>query len=242
MATLKVRLPFDGFQRLTQGFGERPEVYRALGLPGHNGIDWGMVVGTPILAVDNGKVVLVDNSPDGFGLHIKLSHSWGESLYAHLDRIDMKLNQTAKVGQRVGLSGNTGFSSGPHLHFGMRVSPYNTGDGWNGYTNPQRYLDWPDAGDGSSASELEKRLADLRKELEDVQGGFVFERQELFQQADLWRVAVTEVLRRHMPGQLPNDADVLATLDALMDAWAAELEQTRSRSIAGVFGPENGSY
>ena len=51
MANPKVRLPFDGNQRLTQGFGERPEVYRArFGLPGHNGIDWGMPIGVPILA------------------------------------------------------------------------------------------------------------------------------------------------------------------------------------------------
>ncbi|NOX63320.1 MAG: peptidoglycan DD-metalloendopeptidase family protein [Chloroflexi bacterium] len=223
MPSLKLRLPFDGSHRLTQGFGERPEVYKRLGLPGHNGLDWSMPEGTPIKAVDGGKVVLVKDAPDGFGLHVKLEHKWGQSLYAHLSRIDVKLNQKVRKSQKIALSGNSGFSSGPHLHFGLRVNPYKTNDGWNGYTNPQRYLIWPEAGDEDRAAELEKQLAELKQELEDLQGQMEFERQELTQQADLWREAVTALVQRYLPGQLPADADVLATLEALMESWYEQL-------------------
>lgn len=239
MADPKFPLPFEGNYRLTQGFGERPSVYKSLGLPGHNGIDWSMPVGVPILAVASGKVVLLDNDPEGFGLHVKLEHSWGQSLYAHLSRIDVKMDQQVKAGARLALSGNTGFSSGAHLHFGVRVNPYDTGDGWYGYTNPQRFLNWPEAGAPADANtaELERQLNEARQQVEELQGAFTFERQELRQQADLWREEVTQLLRQYMPGQLPINSDVLATLSALMQSWSQEIEQLRSNQIASLFAP-----
>lgn len=239
MATPKVRLPFDGNQRLTQGFGERPEVYKDLDLPGHNGIDWGVVVGTPILAVDSGKVILRKDDPTGFGLHIKLQHSWGQSLYAHLSQFKAELNQSVKVGAVVGLSGNTGFSSGPHLHFGMRVEPYSQTDGWNGYTNPQRFLDWPDAGTPTDSTELEQRLAEAKQALAEFENSYTFERQELTQQADLWQEAITDLVRQYMPGQMPGNIDVLTTLEALIQSWSTELEQLRREKIASFFAPRD---
>lgn len=239
MAMLKVRLPFDGNQRLTQGFGERPEVYKDLGLPGHNGIDWGLVVGTPILAVDSGRVIMTDNSPDGFGLHVKLQHSWGQSLYAHLSQFKAELNKNVNVGDAVGLSGNTGFSTGPHLHFGMRVDPYSQADGWNGYTNPQRFLDWPDSGTSPDSTELEQRLTEARQALAEFEESFTFERQELTQQADLWQEAIADLVRRYMPGQMPGNIDVLTTLEALIQSWSTELEQLRSEKIASFFAPRD---
>lgn len=237
MSDPRFRLPFDGDRPLTQGFGERPGVYKRLGLPGHNGIDWSLPVGVPILAVAAGKVVLVDDSPDGFGLHVKLEHSWGQSLYAHLSRIDVKLEDEVKTGQRLALSGNTGFSSGPHLHFGVRVNPYDAQDGWHGYTNPQRFLNWPAAGSADTAG-LQAQLAQARAALQDLEGAILFERQELTQQVDLWREEVTALLRRHMPGQLPANADVLATLATLMQSWASEIEQARNEHLAAFFAPD----
>jgi len=239
MADPQFRLPFDGAYRLTQGFGERPSVYKRLNLPGHNGIDWSMPVGVAILAIDAGEVVLVDDSPDGFGLHVKLEHSWGQSLYAHLSRIDVSQHEKVKSGQRLALSGNTGFSSGAHLHFGVRVNPYDPGDGWHGYTNPQRFLKWPAAGAvvEADARVLQAKLDEARAALQELEGAIVFERQELTQQADLWREEVTALLRQHMPGQLPTNADVLATLTMLMQSWAAEIEQIRNDHIAAFFAP-----
>ncbi|RME81900.1 MAG: M23 family metallopeptidase [Caldilineae bacterium] len=234
MADPKVRLPFEGQQRLTQGFGENPAVYKRLGLPGHNGIDWGMPVGTPILAVDDGEVILRKDDPEGFGLHIKLQHDWGQSLYAHLSEFKVRLHDRVSAGDVIGLSGDTGFSTGPHLHFGLRVKPYRTDDGWNGYTNPQRFLRW-DTGE-EALDTLREQVQQLQQELADTTGAFAFERQELTEQADLWRKAVTDLLHRYLPGELPPDTDVLITLQSLMDSWAEELDKQRNSLINNIFG------
>lgn len=299
MPSPRVRLPFDGSPRLTQSFGARPEVYKQFGLVGHNGIDWGTRVGTPILAVADGKAVEIAFKDDakgadanGFGNYVKLEHAWGQSLYAHLSKVDLKKSDTIKEGAQLGLSGNTGFSSGPHLHFGMRVSPYNTSDGWRGYTNPAWFLvgaGFNEAVDSAQLADLNRKLeaaqqseTTVRQELAAAQSGFDFQRQELTTQADLyrervsdllrryagqippstdllssleilvqkdawnferqeltaqanlWREKVIELLRRYMPGQLPANADPLATLDALMKQWSEELKQARSSQLAGL--------
>jgi len=253
MANPKVRLPFDGNQRLTQGFGERPEVYRSrFGLPGHNGIDWGMPVGVPILAVAGGKVIVRHTSATGFGRYIKLQHTWGQSLYAHLSEFKVEVGDVLEQGQMVGLSGNSGFSTGPHLHFGIRVKPYSTGDGWYGYTNPHRFVEWilkqevkaEDKEESkkeepaiATASAQPISIAQLEEELTNTQKAFAFELQEFRQQADLWQESVMKVLMQHMPGELPPSADILASLETLMDAWAQELEQQRTNAIATHFDP-----
>jgi hypothetical protein len=133
------------YRYVTQGWGLRPEFYgryRVDGVPlkGHNGIDYGTPVGSNILAVDRGRVVEVANDVNGYGLYVKLVHDWGESLYAHLSVQLVTVGTTVSPGQIIGKSGNTGNSSGPHLHFGMRVAPFNRKDGWGGYTNPAPYL------------------------------------------------------------------------------------------------------
>ena len=243
MTTPKVRLPFDDSHRLTQGFGERPEVYRKrFGLPGHNGIDWGLLIGTPILAVDAGKVIVRHTSATGFGRYIKLQHSWGQSLYAHLSEFQVEVGDEVERGQRLGLSGNSGFSTGPHLHFGLRINPYNKSDGWYGYTNPHRFLEWlpkekAEAEETAiaTASPEPVSLAQLEQKLVDMQQAYTFELQELKQQADLWQEVVMRLLMQHMPGELPPSADVLTSLETLMDAWSQELDQQRSAAIATHF-------
>lgn len=232
MTAPRVRLPFDGKFRMTQGFAERPEVYKRYGLLGHNGIDWGMKVGTPILAVADGKVAEAKfkDDPkgwdaDGYGNYLKLEHSWGESLYAHLSRIDVAEGNTVKEGDPIALSGNTGFSSGPHLHFGMRVKPFNRNDGWSGYTNPAWFLVGPgfnEAVDGARLAELTRRAEEAEKALADAQAGFAFQRQELLAQAELYREQIMALLRRYVPGQLPPNADPLAMLETLLQREAAQ--------------------
>ncbi|MCP4198903.1 MAG: peptidoglycan DD-metalloendopeptidase family protein [Proteobacteria bacterium] len=261
MSAPHVRLPFKGKHRLTQHFGERPTVYKRFGLPGHNGIDWSMYVGEAIVAVDDGKVVILKNDPTGFGLHIKLQHGWGQSLYAHLHQFQVQLHDTVKAGQTIALSGNSGFSSGPHLHFGLRVNPYKTNDGWYGYTNPHRFIKWrlpeikekvepppavepkkkvePPHLDETILSEriqrLEKKLLEAEELVADQTANYQFERVELLQEADLWQETVTRLLERYMPGTLPREGDVLATLERLLQAWSEEVNTQRSEVIAGLF-------
>lgn len=90
----------------------------------HRGTDVGIVSGTPVLAPGDGVVHPMYN--DGsYGLAVCLYHTgtgW-YSLYAHLSRIDVEMNEPVEAGQRLGLSGNTGYSSGPHLHWQVCDSP-----------------------------------------------------------------------------------------------------------------------
>lgn len=130
---------------ITQFFGENPDDYKHFkvdGVPlrGHNGLDFGIPVGSVVDAVDNGVVVESANDPQGYGNYIKIRHQWGESLYAHLSEPLVSVNQVVKKGQKIGLSGNTGNSTGPHLHYAMRVNPFNRADGWGGFTDPSNYF------------------------------------------------------------------------------------------------------
>ncbi len=137
--------PYPEMTGISQLWGENSWYYKRYsydGVPllGHNGIDLSMKVGTPILAVDSGSVIISGFEKGGFGWHVLLSHSWGQSLYAHMDKLDVKTGQNVRRGQILGASGNSGGSTGPHLHFAIRIVPYKRGDGWGGYSDPLPYL------------------------------------------------------------------------------------------------------
>ena len=86
----------------------------------HHGTDFGAKRGTPLLAVNSGRVSFAGRL-GGYGKVVKIKHSGGyESLYAHQSRIRVKRGQRVKKGQIIGYVGSTGRSTGPHLHFGLR--------------------------------------------------------------------------------------------------------------------------
>lgn len=91
----------------------------------HSGQDFAVPSGTKVYATHGGTVVKAGprGAGDGpaYGNAIVIKHgSKLYSQYAHLSRVDVKVGQKVKTGQRIGLSGNTGNSSGPHLHFEIR--------------------------------------------------------------------------------------------------------------------------
>lgn len=92
---------------------------------GHNAIDIGVPVGTPVLAALSGTVLGTGNTDlvrgcYSFGKWVMVKHNNGiNTLYAHLSTIDVGVGQQVSTGQVVGLSGMTGFATGPHLHFGV---------------------------------------------------------------------------------------------------------------------------
>jgi len=86
----------------------------------HHGTDFRARTGTPLLAVNVGKISFSDTL-DTYGKVVKIRHVNGyESLYAHLSSIRVKKGDTVKRGQIIGYAGNTGRSTGPHLHFGLK--------------------------------------------------------------------------------------------------------------------------
>ena len=120
---------------ITQYFGNtdfstaNPQVYNNMG---HDGLDIGVPIGTPVLAALDGTVLATGNTdikaPNGqmcysFGKWVMLQHPNGlDTLYAHLsDNTVVSKGQTVTTGQLIGYSGMTGYATGPHLHLGVYV-------------------------------------------------------------------------------------------------------------------------
>ncbi|MFB6819271.1 M23 family metallopeptidase [Streptomyces sp. NPDC056347] len=91
----------------------------------HSGQDFAVPVGTEVEAAHNGVVVKAGPNGGGdgpaYGNAVVIKHANGTySQYAHLSKIDVRIGETVRTGDRIALSGNTGNSSGPHLHFEIR--------------------------------------------------------------------------------------------------------------------------
>ncbi|MGW0980460.1 murein hydrolase activator EnvC family protein [Streptomyces xiamenensis] len=90
----------------------------------HTGQDFAVPTGTPVRAIGSGTVVSV-SCGDAFGNSVIIDHGNGYySQYAHLSLTEVAEGSRIAVGQRLGLSGSTGNSTGPHLHFEIRLTPY----------------------------------------------------------------------------------------------------------------------
>jgi len=86
----------------------------------HTGLDMAVAIGTPVVAAHDG-IVKKTGWMGGYGLAIVIQHYDGrETLYAHLSEILLEENEEVSIGQIIGLSGSTGRSTGPHLHFEVR--------------------------------------------------------------------------------------------------------------------------
>ncbi len=88
--------------------------------PGHNGLDFGVVVGTPIESTMSGKVVHAGWNDQGYGNLVIVENGSYRTYYAHLSSIPVSVGDTVSKGTTIGLSGNTGNSTGPHLHYEIR--------------------------------------------------------------------------------------------------------------------------
>ncbi|MBW3609288.1 MAG: M23 family metallopeptidase [Actinobacteria bacterium] len=88
----------------------------------HAGLDFPAPVGTPVTAAGFGTVVFSGYDPSGFGNMIVIGHRFGlRTVYAHLASLAVRRGQAVGVGQLIGTVGTTGRSSGPHLHFELRL-------------------------------------------------------------------------------------------------------------------------
>lgn len=101
----------------------------------HDGLDIACPVGTPVLATRSGTVLAAGVSAT-YGNYLKLAYDDGfVAVYAHLNSVSVSTNETVRQGQTVAHSGNTGRSTGPHLHY----SVFQNGQ----YVNPVLYVSLP---------------------------------------------------------------------------------------------------
>lgn len=119
-----LRYPFLSPAPVSQAFGVNPTAYAAYGLPYHNGVDFAVITGTPVVAAAPGTVAKFKHDVGGYGLHVVLDcEKQGEKfrvIYAHLSETAVHVGEQVAEGQIIGKSGNTGNSTGPHLHFEVR--------------------------------------------------------------------------------------------------------------------------
>ena len=88
----------------------------------HNGVDFGIPSGTPVIAPSDGVVEHVAFQAHGAGRYIKIRHGHITTVYMHLSKPLVKPGQTVRKGERIALSGNTGGSTGPHLHYEFHIN------------------------------------------------------------------------------------------------------------------------
>lgn len=124
--------PVAGEPSISSEFGLRSNPFGGRSYEMHEGIDFAGPVSKPILATAQGVVVNAEYS-GGYGNHVKIDHGYGyETLYAHMSALDVKIGDRVERGDVLGYLGNTGRSSGPHLHYGV----YRNGQA----VNPRYYL------------------------------------------------------------------------------------------------------
>ena len=121
MARAFQRYPFHGRHRITSPFNLARRHPITKRISPHRGVDFGMPIGTPVYATGDGVVTRVKNHPYA-GKYIEIQHE-GRYLtrYMHLSRITVKRGEKVKRGERIALSGNTGRSTGPHLHYEIHI-------------------------------------------------------------------------------------------------------------------------
>lgn len=141
---------------ITQLFGANPSIYQQYGLPGHEGIDYGVSAGLPFYAAAAGVVVHASDRKwsdpaalSAYGWHVVLDHGDYCTVYAHAEPdLPVSVYDVVDAGFIVGYSGNTGNSTGYHLHFGLldktgTIDPNNSYPTWT-YgrpVNPWPFLD-----------------------------------------------------------------------------------------------------
>ena len=111
--------PVKGY-RVNSAFGLRKLTIEAKARA-HKGVDIAAPKGTSVYTTAEGRVVRAGFQAGGYGNFIEVKHPNGlSSVYGHLSRIDVHTGQEVASGERIGLVGSTGYSTGPHLHFEVR--------------------------------------------------------------------------------------------------------------------------
>lgn len=122
-----LRWPLDNI-RITQQFGRTADAKRLYSSGTHNGVDFAASIGTPVKAALSGTVQATGNTDAikgcySYGKWVLVKHGNGlTTLYAHLSQLNVSQGDTVSTGGVVGFSGDTGYATGPHLHFSVYAS------------------------------------------------------------------------------------------------------------------------
>jgi murein DD-endopeptidase MepM/ murein hydrolase activator NlpD len=137
---MKLLKPLKGNPPITQHFGENPQNYPLT--HGHNGIDFGVPNGTPAYASVDGLIVFAEMDPEtkankktGYGNEVRIQAADCLVIYGHLQEFACKRDDRVKAGDLIGYTDNTGNSTGPHLHFEVRMA-----SGVLSCVDPEAYL------------------------------------------------------------------------------------------------------
>ena len=137
--------PLTGAPRITSAFGDNPAHFsrfrhRGIPLRGNDGILLTATEGAPVLAVQRGQVIATFDQHPRFGRAVLLDHEWGHSLYGNLGAIAVRQGESLGGGARIGSVARRRPDEQPALHFGLRIRPYDVGNGWCGFVDPAPYL------------------------------------------------------------------------------------------------------
>ena len=119
LLTAPVRMPVAGQRSVSSNFGNRTDPFLNR-VAFHSGMDFRAGTGTPVLAAAGGTVTF-SGTNGGYGKMVEIDHGNGfATRYAHMSQLGVTVGQSIAGGQQLGLSGSTGRSTGPHLHFEVR--------------------------------------------------------------------------------------------------------------------------
>ncbi len=132
---------------ITQRFGADPRTYNQMGLKGHDGVDlrtrfWDSPLARrTVMAADDGTCTVQNDGHAGYGLHVRIRHVDGSmTIYGHLSKVSVGTGSFVHRGMAIGVSGNSGFSSAPHLHFEYRPPKADVHNGFAGAVDPLPFL------------------------------------------------------------------------------------------------------
>lgn len=126
--------PMEHYNRISADYGYRVHpLFFTRHL--HTGVDFATPIGTPVYATADGVVNAASFSTGGYGYLVKIDHSLGfMTYYAHLSKIAVQKGMFVKRGQLIAYSGNTGNSTGPHLHYEVRFL--------GNVIDPKNFMEW----------------------------------------------------------------------------------------------------
>ena len=168
---IKLRQPFVGDYPISMGFGETyPGLYTLANT--HKGIDYLTPENTPILAAADARVLRIGYEPKGYGNYVHLIHIDGSgSIYAHLNRHCTYNSAIVKKGDVIGYSGNTGNSTGPHLHFEYRTQADKQSTAVDPKLYMQSVVDYPTASQTEQTQYMPIQTVPLMPNKQKIEGG-----------------------------------------------------------------------